>query len=89
MSAALSHALDPSGRALLADILREHADSGASVLLASHDLETVSTVADRALVLIDGVIAKEIGLDPNTPDPRAAMRRELASALSAPVAASA
>jgi heme ABC exporter ATP-binding subunit CcmA len=82
-------ALDPAGRALLASILREHADGGSSVLLASHDLETVSMVADRALVLIDGVIAKEIGLDANNPDPRAQMRRELAAALSAPMAASA
>ena len=82
-------ALDPAGRSLLASLLREQADAGGSVLLASHDLETVSTVADRALVLIDGVIAREIGLDPDTPDPRAQMRRDLAAALSAPMAASA
>jgi heme ABC exporter ATP-binding subunit CcmA len=78
-------ALDPSGRGLLAKLLREVADEGSAVLLASHDIETVAAVVDRALVLEDGVIASELRVDPNDETSgRLRMRDDLARSLSAP-----
>ena len=78
-------ALDPAGRGLLAGILREAAASGCAVLLASHDIETVANVVDRALVLEDGIISKEVRVNSaHEGDSRAQMRDELVGALSAP-----
>ncbi len=78
-------ALDPAGRALLGDILKEQRERGACVFLASHDIESVSHVADRALLLIDGVIARELRLDESKGDgARAHLRYELAHAMAGP-----
>lgn len=52
-------ALDRSGRALLAELIRAEARAGAAVLLSSHDLDVVAGVVDRALLLDGGVIAGE------------------------------
>jgi len=49
-------ALDESGRALLADLLVEHAATGGSVLLVSHDLRFVARCAQRVVLLHDGVV---------------------------------
>jgi energy-coupling factor transporter ATP-binding protein EcfA2 len=46
--------LDAAGRAVVANLLRELADDGATVLLATHDLEFAAAVATRWLVLVDG-----------------------------------
>lgn len=52
-------ALDRSGQALLAELLRAEAARGAAVLLSSHDLDVVASVVDRAVLLHGGVIAGE------------------------------
>ncbi|MBA3524864.1 MAG: ABC transporter ATP-binding protein [Geodermatophilaceae bacterium] len=46
--------LDYPGKDRLAEVLRELAADGTSVLLATHDVEFVAVVADRVLVLSDG-----------------------------------
>lgn len=52
-------ALDRPGRALLATVLAEERDRGAAILLISHDLEALVSVADRVVLLEGGVIAGE------------------------------
>jgi nitrous oxidase accessory protein len=49
--------LDPAGRELLAALLREARTRGTAVLLASHRLEEVETLANRVLVLERGRLA--------------------------------
>jgi signal transduction histidine kinase/ABC-type branched-subunit amino acid transport system ATPase component len=46
--------------ALVELILREARDAGASVLLATHDLEQVFTLADRIVVLRDGAAVADV-----------------------------
>lgn len=46
--------LDYPGKDRLAEVLRELAGAGTSVLLATHDVEFVAVAADRVLVLADG-----------------------------------
>ncbi len=58
-------ALDRPGRALLASVLAEERDRGAAILLISHDLEALVSVADRVVLLEQGVIA---GAVPRAPD---------------------
>ena len=48
--------LDPPGKDLLAEILREKADAGAAVLLVTHDVELVARAADRVHMLAEGEI---------------------------------
>lgn len=50
-------ALDRPGRTLLASVLAEERDRGAAILLISHDLEALVSVADRVVLLEAGVIA--------------------------------
>ncbi len=50
-------ALDRPGRALLASVLDEERTRGSAVLLISHDLEALVSVADRIVLLEGGVIA--------------------------------
>lgn len=57
-------ALDGPGRARLAEILREERARGAAILLSSHDLESLSTVADRVIRLADGRIDGEVRGEP-------------------------
>ena len=47
-------ALDASNTALIADLAREHANTGGTVILASHDSTTVRETADWVLVLDHG-----------------------------------
>ncbi|NNG17797.1 MAG: ABC transporter ATP-binding protein [Gemmatimonadales bacterium] len=47
-------ALDASGRALAYQLFRMQADHGATVLVASEDVEALALVADRLVVLRDG-----------------------------------
>jgi heme ABC exporter ATP-binding subunit CcmA len=49
-------ALDRHGRAQLAELLREERDRGAAILLSSHDVDSIADIADRVLLLEDGVI---------------------------------
>jgi heme ABC exporter ATP-binding subunit CcmA len=53
-------ALDREGRALLAELLRSQATTGAAVLLSSHDLDVVAHVVDRVALLDGGVIRGEV-----------------------------
>lgn len=46
--------------ALVESILREAREVGASVLLATHDLEQVFTLADRIVVLRDGAVVADV-----------------------------
>jgi signal transduction histidine kinase/ABC-type branched-subunit amino acid transport system ATPase component len=46
--------------ALVETILREAREVGASVLLATHDLEQVFTLADRIVVLRDGAVVADV-----------------------------
>lgn len=51
--------LDYSGKHALADGLRELADAGRSVLLSTHDVEFVASVADRVVVLAEGELVAD------------------------------
>ncbi|MEF8884055.1 MAG: ABC transporter ATP-binding protein [Haloarculaceae archaeon] len=51
-----SSGLDPTMTEHVGTVIRELADDGHTVLLATHDLETVDRVADTVLVLDDGVV---------------------------------
>lgn len=52
--------LDPPGRAWIEDWLRRTAERGDAVLIASHELDVVSRVADRAVLLLDGRVAANL-----------------------------
>lgn len=49
--------LDPEARSRLRDVVRETASRGATLVLASHELDEVARLADRAVVLRDGRVA--------------------------------
>lgn len=51
--------LDPGGRAVLTDLLRQAAGAGHAVVLASHQLELVREVCDQAGILHQGAISAE------------------------------
>jgi ABC-type multidrug transport system ATPase subunit len=51
-----SSGLDPTMTDHVGTVIRELADDGHTVLLATHDLETVDRVADTVLVIDDGVV---------------------------------
>lgn len=53
-------ALDRPGRALLARVLRDERDRGAAILLISHDVEALVSVADRVVLLEGGCVAGEV-----------------------------
>lgn len=56
--------LDYRAKDRLAEVIAELASSGSSVVVSTHDVEFVATVADRVVVLADG----EIVADGPTPD---------------------
>jgi energy-coupling factor transport system ATP-binding protein len=51
--------LDYAAKRRLAEALRELAAGGRSILLSTHDVEFVATVADRVLVMADGEIVAD------------------------------
>ncbi|MFD6818344.1 dipeptide ABC transporter ATP-binding protein [Microbacterium sp. NPDC060132] len=51
-------ALDATVQARILDLLREIADSGTAVLFISHDVAAVRRLADRVLVMKDGVVVE-------------------------------
>jgi ABC-2 type transport system ATP-binding protein len=51
--------LDPLAAFALKQALRARADAGAAVLLATHGLEVAERFLDRAVLLLDGVIAAD------------------------------
>ncbi|MDR0957417.1 MAG: ATP-binding cassette domain-containing protein [Candidatus Nomurabacteria bacterium] len=54
---------DPVNRRLLMDIIKEHQDRGATVLMISHQMDDVEKLCDHILLLKDGV-AREFGTVP-------------------------
>jgi ABC-2 type transport system ATP-binding protein len=52
--------LDPPGRAWIEDWLRRAAERGDAVLIASHERDVVSRVADKAVLLLDGRVAADL-----------------------------
>ena len=48
--------LDPDVKQALTSFLRQRAESGASILIATHDVEWVARTADRVLLMADGEI---------------------------------
>jgi heme ABC exporter ATP-binding subunit CcmA len=67
--------LDDASNALLVGRLRELRDAGAMILLATHDLDLVDGLIDRALVLVDGRLDE---LSPGSPV-RAAYRAHVSA----------
>jgi energy-coupling factor transport system ATP-binding protein len=55
--------LDYAAKRHLASVLRALADDGRAVLLSTHDVEFVATVADRVLVMADGEIVADGSAD--------------------------
>ena len=55
--------LDPIGSRLVLDLLRAEARRGTTVLMASHRLDEVHQIADRAVVLIGGRVVADGTLD--------------------------
>jgi heme exporter protein A len=52
--------LDDAAQRVLSEQIREWAGRGKSVILASHRLEWAQMLTDRAIVLIDGAVVREI-----------------------------
>lgn len=52
-------ALDVTVQAQILDLLEERRSAGTALLLVSHDLAVVSRIADRVLVMNDGVVVEE------------------------------
>lgn len=50
--------LDPEASALVAAALRAHADAGGAVLIATHDADFISSVADRVVPMADGRLGR-------------------------------
>lgn len=55
--------LDPQGSELVLQLVRERADQGGTVLLASHHLQEIEEACDRAVLLVDGNIVEQGPLD--------------------------
>ncbi|MCA9715464.1 MAG: heme ABC exporter ATP-binding protein CcmA [Myxococcales bacterium] len=53
-------ALDRHGRALLQEVLDEERARGVAILVVSHELETLTAVSDRVVLLDRGVISHEV-----------------------------
>lgn len=51
--------LDYDAKHVLADVVRTLADEGRAVVVATHDVEFVAAVADRAIVLADGEVVSD------------------------------
>ncbi|MFC6153491.1 ABC transporter ATP-binding protein [Nocardioides yefusunii] len=51
--------LDYPGKAALATMLRDLADSGTAVLVATHDVEFVALACDRVVVIADGEVVSD------------------------------
>lgn len=73
-------ALDATVAARVLDLLAGLRDGGTAVVLVTHDLGAVARVADRVVVLADGVVVEEGPTATVLVDPRAAHTRELVAA---------
>lgn len=78
--------MDPAARESLLDVIRDLRESGASIVVVSHDLDEVSEIADRVCVMEDGkvrsigepgkVFYSDPGMAPATVRTVAALKRE-------------
>ncbi len=73
-------ALDATVAARVLDLLAGLRDGGTAVVLVTHDLGAVARVADRVVVLADGVVVEEGPTAAVLAEPRAAHTRELVAA---------
>lgn len=55
--------LDPEGRRIFADLMAEMRGQGRTVLLSTHVFDGLERIASRALVLVDGKVAYDGGLE--------------------------
>ncbi|SDG20065.1 peptide/nickel transport system ATP-binding protein [Sinosporangium album] len=72
--------LDPVARTRHLRLLAERRDAGTAVLVTGHDLAALASVADRVLVMHDGVIVEEGPAQTVTADPRHPRTRRLLAA---------
>lgn len=73
-------ALDATVQARILDLLREIADAGTAVLFISHDFAAVRRLADRVLVMRDGVIVEQGTVAQVLEDPQHPYTRQLIAA---------
>jgi peptide/nickel transport system ATP-binding protein len=73
-------ALDVTVQAQVLAVLRERLQQGAAVLLVSHDLSVVAGIADRVLVMHDGVVVDAGTHDEVLHNPRHPYTRQLLAA---------
>ncbi|HTN56021.1 MAG TPA: ABC transporter ATP-binding protein [Microbacterium sp.] len=73
-------ALDATVQARILDLLRRIADEGTAVVFISHDFAAVRRVADRVLVMRDGVIVEQGAVAEVMRDPRTEYTRALVAA---------
>ncbi|MDQ0612557.1 peptide/nickel transport system ATP-binding protein [Microbacterium sp. W4I4] len=76
-------ALDATVQARILDLLRSIADAGTAVVFISHDFAAVRRVADRVLVMRDGVIVEQGAVDEVMRAPRSEYTRALVAASTA------
>lgn len=77
-------ALDATVAARVLDLLAELRDAGTAILLISHDLAAVSRVADRVLVLDDGLVVESGTVAEVVGAPRHEVTRRLVAAARLP-----
>jgi peptide/nickel transport system ATP-binding protein len=73
-------ALDATVQARILSLLRGVADTGKAVVFISHDFAAVRRVADRVLVMRDGVIVEQGGVDEVMRAPRTEYTKQLVAA---------
>lgn len=73
-------ALDATVQARILDLLRSIADAGTAVVFISHDFAAVRRVADRVLVMRDGMIVEQGPVDEVMRSPRNEYTRALVAA---------
>jgi ABC-type multidrug transport system ATPase subunit len=56
--------LDSDGRALVDDLVVEAAGAGATVLVASHELDRTMGIATRRVTIAGGIVVDDERLDP-------------------------
>ncbi|MBH0237986.1 ABC transporter ATP-binding protein [Methylobrevis albus] len=78
----VTSALDVSVQATVLQMIADlSAETGAAVILVSHDLALVRTMADRIIVMKDGMVVEQAASDALFADPQSAYTRELIAAI--------
>lgn len=55
--------LDPEGRELVDDLIKEARDAGVTIVLASHDLERMAPIADRVVEVVGGRLSAGVAAE--------------------------